>query len=952
MLGLGNSHVYSMANQSTVSNISRDEKYDYEDEISDENDESGISLSKVRVENGFSFRSFIDQINAKTKALAMARELDAKRGIVHQDATASAGSIDSATSASSDLPKISEKSAPRTSIRRIPSGARASTAQPDLSATPMKDVSQNENSHAQTINDLLVQSTPINTSKSAPSSRNTQPRDLLREKFMENHRPQADLEKSISEFPQEKGPDSGLKKTAHIEFEGADVKSAGSKLSMTELNEKDQMIDELRAIVKDQDLRSTELLERIETLQDQVSMQETLAKTIQDQRSQEQEELKRSNNQILSKDQELDQIREHVKLLSENFESSNNEREREAADLRFELDNFKASAQELTGRISTLEQEKVELVGELRLCSIKCADLQSASKTVQEKSERERQEHFSESRDSENMIVSLEASIRDLRSELEKEKEASSIKKASSEDELGRLRGQNEDLQRDLEKLTSQIKEQTAHHKREIIEVEKSLNGARQETEKAKRRHEMLEKQHTELQGLRESLETTNAELKNVVKRLEQLSSEQIQTIGKLEEEAERKMKKEANALSNAKKHSKQLEEKVRQLQDVVITKKNELESAKKDNTTYASYVGKVKLFETQIGDLINEQYTTDMFCSHLDAQLKVRCPGTIGFLTESEKESSSVTLASLQAAKSDVDMLQRAIRNDWTVKVNKLENELANKTKELPPLRELIQDLEHRAQGQEARIAKLEAEKQSLLKDKENDLETCQSLGNEISVLKSQLVENQSKSFVELCNKIEGLSEERHQLQSRLQTLETNLENKDVSAAQVSKLLSQEREKQAVSQEELLQLKQELQKIQGDSAHAITFQVASQARPHLNRKFYDSLMVDAVNDMDLIDLQNVVKNLILLLEIPLSKITKKMPLVAIYLRYEKSICLHFANKLHHLMFGETIDIKRFTNIVYGQYIEHHDISQLGHPLEACLDNLYKAISVKIVASQ
>ena len=107
MLGLGNSHIYSMANQSSVPNVSKDEKFDYEDEVSDENDDTGISLTKVRAEQGFSLRSFIDQINAKTKALAIARELDAQRGIMHQDATMSAGSIDSTTSTSTDAQRLS-----------------------------------------------------------------------------------------------------------------------------------------------------------------------------------------------------------------------------------------------------------------------------------------------------------------------------------------------------------------------------------------------------------------------------------------------------------------------------------------------------------------------------------------------------------------------------------------------------------------------------------------------------------------------------------------------------------------------------------------------------------------------------------------------------------------------------------------------------------------------------
>ncbi|SCV00049.1 LAME_0G07206g1_1 [Lachancea meyersii CBS 8951] len=951
MLGLGNSHLYSVANQSSNSNISRDEKYDYNDEVSDEDDESGIFLGKVRAENGFSLRSFIDQINAKTKALAIARELDAKRGIVHQDATTSAGSIDSTSSTSSAALKTDEGVPSRATIRRIPSGARASTAQPDLSATPMKDVPQNGNSHAQTINDLLVQSTPINTSKSAPSSRSTQPRDLLKEKFIESHKPHTDYGRLTSMSSNMQDASLDPEKPSDMEIDAINQRTAEISSAASGVGEKDQKINELQALVQDQDQRATRLFEQIRSLQAQVSMQQELARSIHEQRSLDQEELKKCNEQITFRDHELDKIKEHIDQLNQDFETHTQELEKEVGDLRVALNNNRSSTDELTAKVSALKMDKTELENKLQLQRTECVDLQSSRKDEQEKSQKEIRELNSKLQVSETLIESLRASADVLRKELDTEKNDFAVKSTVSEAKFKELRDKNDKLEKDVESLTAETTKESSHHKDIVLDLEEKLQNALEETEKAKTRYNMLEKQHGELKDLRDSLEGTNDELKSVVNRLEHLSSEQVQTIGKLEEEAERKVKKEGYALSSAKKHSKQLDEKIRQLQDILLIKKGELDTLKEEQAALSLFLSKATLFQLPVGELILEQYNRDRFCCQLDTQFTVINPAIAGFLTQDQIESSSSTLTSLEAAKSDVDRLQSSINKEWQPKVKALETEIADRKQDQQQLRGKIQSLDRKIEKLETKIAHLDAERETSLKEKEKDVKTCQDLGSEINLLRSQLAENQKKSFVELSSKIDHLSEDKYKLQGKLQTLEASLKEKESSVAQLSENLDQERAKQAASLDELQQLRKDLTKAKGNPARAINFQTASQARPHLNRKLYDSLMVDNVNDMDVVDLQNVVKNLILLLEIPLSKITKKMPLVAIYLRYEKSICLHFANKLHHLIFRETIDIKRFTNIVYGQYIEHHDICHLDHPLEACLDNLYKAVSARISTS-
>lgn len=354
MLGLGNSHIYSMANQSSVPNVSKDEKFDYEDEVSDENDDTGISLTKVRAEQGFSLRSFIDQINAKTKALAIARELDAQRGIMHQDATMSAGSIDSTTSTSTDAQRSQDPPQTFAKVRRIPSGARASTAEPNLGAsTPMKDVSQNNNPHNQTINDLLVQSTPINTSKSAPTSRNAQPRDLLKEKFIENH-------KANSERSGELVHEEDLLETMQLHDEIEAYKKVHS--------EQEGKIRSLEQTVGKHEENASELRAQLHELQVRLKEQEELVANFQKSKNTDLEEhqriiqdLRKCQEAIKSKDEEIFSMKEDTVQLRRERESINAENRAKLHEMQDVINAKGEYAQELEAKILSLQKHNEDL---------------------------------------------------------------------------------------------------------------------------------------------------------------------------------------------------------------------------------------------------------------------------------------------------------------------------------------------------------------------------------------------------------------------------------------------------------------------------------------------------------------------------------------------------------------------------------------------------------------
>ncbi|CUS22449.1 LAQU0S05e05600g1_1 [Lachancea quebecensis] len=945
MLGLGSGHIYSMANQSTVSNMSKDEKYDYEDEVSDENEDSGISLTKVRAEQGFSLRSFIDQINAKTKALAIARELDAQRGVTHQDATMSAGSIDSTTSASTETQRTQELSShPTATVRRIPSGARASTAEPNLgSSTPMKEVPRSDNSHNQTINDLLVQSTPINSSKSVPTSRNAQPRDLLKEKLMESHKTQNGRSASGN--------------VDELQFENVRLREELNFYKKAH-DDQEQSIQVLQETLQKQSQTAQTLRAKLQELQGQVEESAKALKVAQDDRRSEfeghqqvAEELIKCKGQIRMKEDEIFNVTENANKVCQDLKSNNANLQNRAIEIQSALTESELCVQQLRSKVDLMKKHNDDLsqtvhdkIEELNECAVQMDKIRRESVT-QENTLRGRLREY------DTELSSLKDRNEELQKRLESQESEFNSKSSSYEALISSLKKANEDLENvfELERTKSNKKEHALES--DVATLRQRLSDVGKENENTLVRFNMLEKQHSEAENLRDGLEETNQELKSVVTRLEKISSDQLQTIGKLEEEVERKSKKEANSLLSARKHSKQLEEKVRQLQDVIVAKNSELEMQKSEHDQFENYLKSVSLFQKQAGDLIVEQYQLNKYVTQMDAAFQERNPDVLGFFTQDQLRTTESSAIRLEALDNELHKLEDSIKNEWTVKVQHLEEKLVNQELKEGTIAKQLEESNLKVEELNSTVDALAAEKRGLLHEKEKSMEVQQRLNDQVNSLKAELVDGEHRAFVTLSSRIESLGEERLDLQQNLRTLDSKLRSTETLLEEANTLLSQERSDYAASQDEAAQLRKDLAKLKGKASRKITFQMASQSRPHLSRKAYDSLMVDAVNDMDMVELQNIIKNIILLLEIPLSKITKKMPLVGIYLRYEKNICLHFANKIHYMMFRETIDIKRYTNIAYGQYLDHHDICHLDHPLESCLDNLYKEVGARLSSS-
>ncbi|SCW03940.1 LAFE_0H02388g1_1 [Lachancea fermentati] len=888
MLGLSK-NIYQVPPSSSLSVNSKEERFDYDESESDENDE-GVSMGKLRLEQGFSFRSFIDQINAKTKALAMAREMDAERGIRQADANGSVGSIDTTTSTSTDVGQVSNDTRPKANIRRIPSGARPSTAEPNLgTSTPMKSAPPDNDSRSQTISDLLVQSTPLAPLKSAHINREQQPKDILKDKLMETHKNQNEKEEEILSAENDNdilNEISKLKKDIELYQQSQSRKEEEFQKIEQSLREKDDELERLRG-----------------------------------NRSEQEEVISLLHNQ-------LNEHREYIELLQK-------DRKDDAQKYQQTIDTLEKQLQTVTSKLevnNTLEERLRQATENLEM------EKKSSGKVIEELEKA--------LGDIKETNVQLSSSMEDLK----KCKISLTQEAVVNCQEIDNLRRKLAEHEEEIDRQQKEKEKVVLGNRAEISALSSANDRLQAECERLKKQISILEKQHLEHESLRDGLEKTNKGMLDVIDTLKRTSQEQHETIAKLEAGAEKRWNKEMQALSHFKLKYEKLEAQCQTTQNESRSLRENLEKEKFAEQEFREFLVGVSLFEVDIGSLILTGYQQCKFNFSLDGMFTETNSEFIGFKSKQDILDRKTVESKLEASQHELELLTKTIETEWKPKVDVFQKEqerLAAKNDELElklaKSEVTIRDLERSLEELNDKVFVVSSERDSYAEEKH-------TLNEQNKHLDSKL-EAEEKRTLDLSTQIEKLISEHNVLTEQLNELRMQLESGQQSLNQKDELLDVQQKSIAEFQGEIAKLHQYINKIEGKSSKKITFQVASHSHPHLTKRIYDSLMVDAVNNLNLVELQNMVKNMILLLEIPLSKLTKKIPLVSIYLRYEKSLCLHFANRLHHLVFHEAIDIKRFTNVAYGQYLESHDICHLQHPLEKCLENLFKEVSSRLLLS-
>ncbi|GAV55345.1 hypothetical protein ZYGR_0AS06690 [Zygosaccharomyces rouxii] len=384
--------------------------------------------------------------------------------------------------------------------------------------------------------------------------------------------------------------------------------------------------------------------------------------------------------------------------------------------------------------------------------------------------------------------------------------------------------------------------------------------------------------------------------------------------------------------------------EQIKKLQESLEDEKKRHENLKdkmKEVDQFAQYIEDLELFEIKFGNVIVDTFKRSHETRNLDPFFIDTYKDVVGFHTKQHDKS-------LQDMQSKIDTLELKnqeliiqIEHQWKSRVENEHQELQQHKHKLEQIQGKFKAMEDKLATTQAKLEVYQEEKTVLLKEKELVFQNNVALSEEIANHKSTSLNRDKERFLELVGKVEEQTELIRVLQDDVKkSTETKTELE-------SHLESLHKEFDSKSLE-LNELNSSMNRLKGDPSRRISFEVARRSRPDINSITYENLMVNKVDSIDMVELQNIVKNLILLLDIPFNKLTKKSPLVAIYLKYERPIFSHFANRLHYQMFNEPIDMKRFANDAYEQYTEDHDMRAIKHPLQSCLDNLYQRLVSKI----
>ena len=136
---------------------------------------------------------------------------------------------------------------------------------------------------------------------------------------------------------------------------------------------------------------------------------------------------------------------------------------------------------------------------------------------------------------------------------------------------------------------------------------------------------------------------------------------------------------------------------------------------------------------------------------------------------------------------------------------------------------------------------------------------------------------------------------------------------------------------------------------LEGNTSERITIKNILQSRPDISAEECNFLMVEQIDSANLTTLQNTVKEIVLAVGIPYPKLRRKIPLLAIKLKYENIMLSNFAQRLHRQVYSQEMNLKKFTDQAYYDFMSTRRMDSIDHHLERCLDHLYDHILEKMV---
>ncbi|CCF56228.1 hypothetical protein KAFR_0A07940 [Kazachstania africana CBS 2517] len=324
-------------------------------------------------------------------------------------------------------------------------------------------------------------------------------------------------------------------------------------------------------------------------------------------------------------------------------------------------------------------------------------------------------------------------------------------------------------------------------------------------------------------------------------------------------------------------------------------------ESTKNKHESFASYIKNLTLFGINIGHAITLSYRDNINEFTLDTTFKMSNPNITKFFKKDDEISlkNSEMLSSIMSH--DSEILDKLAKLEVALDETKGEQKKIDESKD-----EIIKKIEYNSQEILRKLEKCDQTEDFQLKLVE--------IQENISAL---LKGNQDKILISL------------------KDIQKVNESFGSQISELKKELKKEKDKHT-------ELTEKLNKLRGDSSELLTFKDFKNS--DIDKRLYQALQVDKVEQLDLVQLQNKMKKVIVDMQTPLDKLDAKLPLANLLIKSELVITLDFINRLYQTMYNEGLDFNHYTEEAYLQYRKSNYLDPWQHPIRPIIDHLYNDI--------
>ncbi|GMM55166.1 Cnm67 protein [Maudiozyma humilis] len=238
--------------------------------------------------------------------------------------------------------------------------------------------------------------------------------------------------------------------------------------------------------------------------------------------------------------------------------------------------------------------------------------------------------------------------------------------------------------------------------------------------------------------------------------------------------------------------------------------------------------------------------------------------------------------------------------------------------------------------------------EVQKLVKEKEAILQNNEKLLAEMAKKNEVSLQVHESRFTGLTKQIQDLREIERALLESLR-LEKNFSEKlKTSMQEQDKLIFNLRTQSDKQEEQIVTSAAQLKNVLGNMSQKITADDIRTRNTGITPLQYERLGIDRIDELSLVELQNTLKNILMMLRIPFDKWSRRLPMIVIYMSHERMAFVKFANRLYYQFHLEKIPLGPFSKDAYDQLLKKKDQKLVTHQLTATLDELCDRIIARL----